>query len=116
MIVNATLTSIAPPAAADKFGDVAAGSATAVSVRCNLQQLTLKQKVELETIAKDLTATLYVQKSALPAGVAPAKDGRVVVTLDGGGAATTYVVVEIDNAEKAGGLSHWKCFLRRVSA
>jgi hypothetical protein len=117
VIENATLSSISVPVAADKFGDVVPVAARLVSIRCNLQDLSLRQRIALETIAKDLTGVLRVLKSSLPSGVAPpAKDGRVVVTLDGGGAVTTYEVAETDNAEKAGGLSHYKYFLRRVSA
>jgi hypothetical protein len=81
-----------------------------VSVRCLMGEPTFSQRTALGEVIQDATAVCYVEKAGY-AATTPAKGQRMTVAIDGGGA-TTYRVVHVKDWTKAGGLSHWECFLR----
>lgn len=110
MIENATLSAVQAPNTADKRGEVTFAAATAVSARGALTEPSFSQKRELVGVLKDVSAVFYVLKTVL-GNVSVQAGRRLTITLDGA-AAVTYEVIKSVDREKAGGLSHWECWLK----
>lgn len=117
MISNATITVLTPPGAPDKSGKIgyAPPKPPDLTVRAALCEPTHGQRIAMGALLKDVTAVLYVLKSALPAGTRPAPGYEVRVKLDGGDdrAGAQVLIAEIvRDYEKAGGLAHYQIFCR----
>jgi hypothetical protein len=111
VITNATLTNITAPAAADARGNPTYGAGTTLDARCLIDDPTRAQLIANAGKLADIAAVLYVLKSNTPAGVTFAPRYRVTGAVDGS-AAITYEVLKVVDREKAGGLSHFECYLK----
>jgi hypothetical protein len=114
MITNATLTSITPPPAADRKGTAVYAAATAVNIRVAMTEPSRAQVISLGTLMADVTAVMFVPKAQiLAAAISLDKDCRVIAAIDDSDP-QTYEVAFARDREKAGGLSHFECFLKGV--
>lgn len=116
MISNATITSLIAPGAPDKSGKIvyAPPKPPDLTVRAALCEPTHGQRIAMGAMLKDVTAVLYVLKSAL-AGTRPAPGYEVRVKIDGGddrSGAQVLIAEIVRDYEKAGGLAHYQIFCR----
>jgi hypothetical protein len=109
-MANATLSKVTQPGTADGFGDVVYGAGVTVSERVVLTEPTRAQLISLAARIADASAVVYVTH---PFSQPLAPRVRLTVTLDGGSAQTLEIIHRIERV-KAGGLSHFECFVMEV--
>lgn len=123
MLTNATLTSIALPAAADAAGDVPAPTpGAALSVRCLATEPSRSEKFTDDSrerrwdlivmvLQKPLLAALSV--AGYPSGTTPTAGQIWAVQSDGADAAASYRVEDVKGVAK-GSLTHWRVELKSI--
>ncbi len=109
MITNGTLVSLAPPAPPGPDGATSFGTAVTVDARCQLSDVTGKQRYAIGEAIQDATAVLYVLK-ALLGPIVPLQGGQVVCGTDGGAPSKTYRIEYV--IDRQGGIAHWEVFLK----
>jgi hypothetical protein len=73
---------------------------------------TFSQRTALGAVIQEATAVAYLLTAGYPAGLAsPAKGQRMTIAIDGGRGPQLYRVAHVRDQVKAGGLSHWECYL-----
>lgn len=111
---NCTITGITAPSAPTTGGKVTWPAATQISVRGLHAGITQQQVNTLGQRIKDATAMVLILKNDLPAGVKPGRGNELRFTPDNGSPLVTRVEHVVD-VEKAGGLSHYQCFVRDLA-
>lgn len=110
-LTNAALTRVDVPGASTPGGSIAFATGSTIAVRGVMDEPTFAQRTALGAVIADASAVFYVRKAALPTGLVPARGQRLRVSIDGS-SNVLYKAIHVVNWEKAGGLSHYECFLK----